>query len=308
MNYTTKIWPLTLLFFYHHILISFVLKMWILARMMPSPPWSSFLKHESSALSQRATGFNESVHQPFCYWFRVGAPQLRFIKLQALSIEMELISNETSADALWAELVLPTITSTQIRGTYTRSREFENSRSKMLCCYSMRTLCKCGLCCIIARCRWSWRTYSIVTCRSARTFPYIPVRIPDKKVCDETNNLELYVLVGHRNKSMDTQGTTSYSKPKLREVTSDDPLPDGWEMIIHPENGWPVFVNHNKKTTSFTDPRPAAKTNTRPSEVRHELTHSLSFTREHVTVNLFTSCDTEHPENSSPQSSSSGLG
>lgn len=73
---------------------------------------------------------------------------------------------------------------------------------------------------------------------------------------------------------MDLHGLSKHSKPKVREVTADDPLPHGWEMIIHPENGWPIFVNHDKKTTSFTDPRPAQPV-TRPTEIfREQMFHT----------------------------------
>ena len=43
--------------------------------------------------------------------------------------------------------------------------------------------------------------------------------------------------------------------PSIRPVTLDDPLPNGWEMIIDPGTGWPFFVNHNNRSTSWTDPR-----------------------------------------------------
>lgn len=72
------------------------------------------------------------------------------------------------------------------------------------------------------------------------------------------------------NKNTDNRRTMNTTKPKVREVTTEDPLPSGWEMVIHPDNGWPVFVNHNTKTTSFTDPRPAKSVNnSRPAEVSY---------------------------------------
>lgn len=47
-------------------------------------------------------------------------------------------------------------------------------------------------------------------------------------------------------------------------VTSDygsattDPqklLPAGWDMYIDPVTGWPVYVDHNTRSTSWQDPR-----------------------------------------------------
>ena len=43
--------------------------------------------------------------------------------------------------------------------------------------------------------------------------------------------------------------------PSIRPVTLDDPLPNGWEMIIDPGTGWPFFVDHSNRQTSWTDPR-----------------------------------------------------
>lgn len=34
-----------------------------------------------------------------------------------------------------------------------------------------------------------------------------------------------------------------------------DPLPLGWEVKIDPQTGWPFFVNHNNRTTTWNDPR-----------------------------------------------------
>ncbi|XP_022104490.1 BAG family molecular chaperone regulator 3-like [Acanthaster planci] len=40
-----------------------------------------------------------------------------------------------------------------------------------------------------------------------------------------------------------------------RPITDDDPLPDGWEMLIDPESQWPFFVDHRNRRTSWKDPR-----------------------------------------------------
>ncbi|XP_033640183.1 BAG family molecular chaperone regulator 3-like [Asterias rubens] len=40
-----------------------------------------------------------------------------------------------------------------------------------------------------------------------------------------------------------------------RPITIDDPLPDGWEMLIDPESQFPFFVDHRNHRTSWKDPR-----------------------------------------------------
>nr|XP_003218663.1 PREDICTED: BAG family molecular chaperone regulator 3 isoform X2 [Anolis carolinensis] len=34
-----------------------------------------------------------------------------------------------------------------------------------------------------------------------------------------------------------------------------EPLPPGWEVKIDPQTGWPFFVDHNSRTTTWSDPR-----------------------------------------------------
>lgn len=34
-----------------------------------------------------------------------------------------------------------------------------------------------------------------------------------------------------------------------------EPLPSGWEVKIDPQTGWPFFVDHNNRTTTWNDPR-----------------------------------------------------
>uniref|UniRef100_A0A5F9DSB6 BAG cochaperone 3 n=1 Tax=Oryctolagus cuniculus TaxID=9986 RepID=A0A5F9DSB6_RABIT len=34
-----------------------------------------------------------------------------------------------------------------------------------------------------------------------------------------------------------------------------DPLPPGWEIKVDPQTGWPFFVDHNNRTTTWNDPR-----------------------------------------------------
>ncbi|NWY02864.1 BAG3 regulator, partial [Nothoprocta ornata] len=36
---------------------------------------------------------------------------------------------------------------------------------------------------------------------------------------------------------------------------SAEPLPPGWEIKIDPHTGWPFFVDHNSRTTTWSDPR-----------------------------------------------------
>uniref|UniRef100_A0A8C8SD58 WW domain-containing protein n=1 Tax=Pelusios castaneus TaxID=367368 RepID=A0A8C8SD58_9SAUR len=34
-----------------------------------------------------------------------------------------------------------------------------------------------------------------------------------------------------------------------------EPLPPGWEVKMDPQTGWPFFVDHNSRTTTWSDPR-----------------------------------------------------
>lgn len=44
--------------------------------------------------------------------------------------------------------------------------------------------------------------------------------------------------------------------PMLTMASNDnDPLPLGWEVKIDPQTGWPFFVDHNNRTTTWNDPR-----------------------------------------------------
>ena len=38
----------------------------------------------------------------------------------------------------------------------------------------------------------------------------------------------------------------------------DVPLPQGWEMRVDPNTGWPFFIDHNNQSTTWTDPRKAS--------------------------------------------------
>ncbi|KAM4703921.1 BAG family molecular chaperone regulator 3 [Rhinophrynus dorsalis] len=38
-------------------------------------------------------------------------------------------------------------------------------------------------------------------------------------------------------------------------TSSSDPLPPGWEIKLDPQTGWPFFVDHNNRTTTWSDPR-----------------------------------------------------
>ncbi|CAJ1066584.1 BAG family molecular chaperone regulator 3 [Xyrichtys novacula] len=54
-------------------------------------------------------------------------------------------------------------------------------------------------------------------------------------------------------RNMSGMKTTS---PLLTMTNNDnDPLPLGWEVKIDPQTGWPFFVDHNNRTTTWNDPR-----------------------------------------------------
>ncbi|KAI2657822.1 BAG family molecular chaperone regulator 3 [Labeo rohita] len=41
----------------------------------------------------------------------------------------------------------------------------------------------------------------------------------------------------------------------VETMATNDPLPPGWEIKIDPQTGWPFFVDHNNRTTTWNDPR-----------------------------------------------------
>ncbi|MCJ8730486.1 hypothetical protein PDJAM_G00185150 [Pangasius djambal] len=63
-----------------------------------------------------------------------------------------------------------------------------------------------------------------------------------------------------------------YSGPRLYQsmktlspvetMATNDPLPPGWEIKIDPQTGWPFFVDHNNRITTWNDPRHDSKRGT----------------------------------------------
>ncbi|NXC85581.1 BAG3 regulator, partial [Cercotrichas coryphoeus] len=43
--------------------------------------------------------------------------------------------------------------------------------------------------------------------------------------------------------------------PPPPQMEGTEPLPPGWEIKIDPQTGWPFFVDHNSRTTTWSDPR-----------------------------------------------------
>ncbi|KAJ8359951.1 hypothetical protein SKAU_G00164760 [Synaphobranchus kaupii] len=43
------------------------------------------------------------------------------------------------------------------------------------------------------------------------------------------------------------------------QMATTDPLPPGWEIKIDPHTGWPFFVDHNNRITTWNDPRHDSK-------------------------------------------------
>ncbi|XP_041646235.1 BAG family molecular chaperone regulator 3 [Cheilinus undulatus] len=61
------------------------------------------------------------------------------------------------------------------------------------------------------------------------------------------------MLQGSTARNMSGMKTPS---PLLTMTNNDnDPLPLGWEVKIDPQTGWPFFVDHNNRTTTWNDPR-----------------------------------------------------
>ncbi|XP_015202881.2 BAG family molecular chaperone regulator 3 [Lepisosteus oculatus] len=55
-----------------------------------------------------------------------------------------------------------------------------------------------------------------------------------------------------------TQPRSFYSmktQSPMVQMSTNDPLPPGWEIKIDPQTGWPFFVDHNNRTTTWNDPR-----------------------------------------------------
>ena len=46
-----------------------------------------------------------------------------------------------------------------------------------------------------------------------------------------------------------------WGQTNLQGGINDDTLPQGWEMLIDRNTGWPFFVDHNTQTTTWQDPR-----------------------------------------------------
>ncbi|NWT38931.1 BAG3 regulator, partial [Rissa tridactyla] len=49
--------------------------------------------------------------------------------------------------------------------------------------------------------------------------------------------------------------TAAQTPPPPPMEGSAEPLPPGWEIKIDPQTGWPFFVDHNSRTTTWSDPR-----------------------------------------------------
>ncbi|XP_041467626.1 BAG family molecular chaperone regulator 3-like isoform X1 [Lytechinus variegatus] len=61
---------------------------------------------------------------------------------------------------------------------------------------------------------------------------------------------------------MDQRDGFSQKPSKIRPITIDDPLPANWEMLTDPGTGWPFFVNHAARATTWEDPRDEKGVNT----------------------------------------------
>ncbi|XP_010899818.1 BAG family molecular chaperone regulator 3 isoform X2 [Esox lucius] len=54
--------------------------------------------------------------------------------------------------------------------------------------------------------------------------------------------------------------------PMVDMANNNEPLPPGWEIKIDPQTGWPFFVDHINRTTSWNDPRHDVKKVTQLSQ------------------------------------------
>ncbi|KAI8506091.1 negative regulation of protein targeting to mitochondrion [Branchiostoma belcheri] len=46
-----------------------------------------------------------------------------------------------------------------------------------------------------------------------------------------------------------------FNPQNLAMYAEEPPLPKGWEMRLDPQTGWPFFIDHNTRTTTWQDPR-----------------------------------------------------
>lgn len=70
-------------------------------------------------------------------------------------------------------------------------------------------------------------------------------------------------------KGLECAVMAQYSGPRLYQrmktlspvetMATNDPLPPGWEIKIDPQTGWPFFVDHNNRITTWNDPRHDSK-------------------------------------------------
>lgn len=59
-------------------------------------------------------------------------------------------------------------------------------------------------------------------------------------------------------------GVKTQSPTPTANNNENEPLPVGWEVKIDPQTGWPFFVDHNNRATTWNDPRHDAKKVTPP--------------------------------------------
>ncbi|XP_055018805.1 BAG family molecular chaperone regulator 3 [Boleophthalmus pectinirostris] len=70
-----------------------------------------------------------------------------------------------------------------------------------------------------------------------------------------------YKTAARNMNGMKTQSPTQFTMAS----NDNDPLPLGWEVKIDPQTGWPFFVDHNNRTTTWNDPRHDTKKVREPS-------------------------------------------
>ncbi|XP_002741303.1 uncharacterized protein LOC100370983 [Saccoglossus kowalevskii] len=53
----------------------------------------------------------------------------------------------------------------------------------------------------------------------------------------------------------DVANTFNEGRFRVHNPTPQNPLPEGWEMLHDTKSGWPFFIDHNTKRTTWQDPR-----------------------------------------------------
>ena len=81
------------------------------------------------------------------------------------------------------------------------------------------------------------------------------------------------LAVARKNKNKGMSGRSMFNNNPLQ---TQGQLPPGWEMIFDHRTGWPYFVDHNSRTTTWDDPRSNPKFKVSRWVNKLNMNHSVS--------------------------------